>query len=77
MFKVLKILVPPSDHPTSTATLRNVGGAPIVVDTASVEQMNAGELRDVCDNDHLCAEDEQIIGRRSACKFERIYQCRS
>ena len=55
MFKVLKNLVPPSDHPTSTATLRNVGGASIVVDTASVGQMNAGELRDDCDNKHLCA----------------------
>ena len=69
MFKVLKILVPPSDHPTSTAPLRNVGGASIVVDTASVGQMNAGKLGDDCDHEHLCAEDEQIIGRRSVCKF--------
>jgi hypothetical protein len=58
MIKVLKNLVPPSDHPTRTAALRNVGGASIVVAIATVGQMNAGEYRNDCDHEHLVVKDE-------------------
>ena len=37
MIKVSKNLVPPSDHPTSTAALRNLGGASIVVHSQADE----------------------------------------
>ena len=37
MIKVSKNLVPPSDYPTSTAALRNLGGASIVVHSRADE----------------------------------------
>ena len=48
-------MMPPCDHPTSTAALRNVGGA----STATVGQINAREVRDDCDCEHLVVKDEQ------------------
>ena len=65
MIKVLRNLVPPCDHPTSTAALRNVGGA----STATVGQMNASELRDDCDHEHLVVKNEQRESGKEALAY--------
>ena len=57
--------MPPCDHPTSTAALRNVGGA----STATVGQMNARELRDDCDHEHLVVKDDQRESEEEALAY--------